>query len=398
MVSFYPGSHEVFRLAGQRLVDALKQRPQDVIAALRHVMVLHVLPDRLDPRQLGTVTGEVDEGDPRRCERRLLLLDALALMHRVVVHHQHQRSLPLPPLRVDRRAPRHFPDELHEPFAVDRPYLFHPQVVFGRLLLRGLPRLLRRALGQAGAQFVNEAACLHAMGTVSADPIHPPPLGRLVRHDQAEADQRPTVADRQGHREPHLVAVVEVNQALLPLFSRAASSFFFAATSSGFCLCFTLRAVRFHDSCHRRRKRRRWAALTRTPNRCSIHSANCGAVQVRSPFSSSRRTASPIAGVRREGRPTGGRSVRASKPAARNVLIQCRTRFSLIPRWRAIWGTLRPLWERRTISSRSRVRGRIPGAWVRRCNSRCCSSLNCTRYKARFLRALLSAYPFRAPA
>ena len=114
-------------------------------------------------------------------------------------------------------------------------YLLDAQIMLGRLLLGRLPLLLGGVLRQTGAQFVDKTARLHPVGTVSADPVDAPPLRRLIRHDQAQADQRPTVADRQRHREAHLVAVVEINQALLPLFSWVSSSFSLAATSSGCC-------------------------------------------------------------------------------------------------------------------------------------------------------------------
>src|SRR5262249_42126314 len=147
--SFWAGSKEIGCLSGQRLVCRLLQLLDFGVTALGHLVILHVLPDRLDLRQLRRVAGQVAERNTRPLQLRKRVAHCRTLMHGVVVHPDHQLPLSATVRRIDLRSPGDLPDEAQIALAVDGTHLLHAQTMRSCLLLQAYSPLLRPTFRQA---------------------------------------------------------------------------------------------------------------------------------------------------------------------------------------------------------------------------------------------------------
>ena len=171
---------------GQRPFDRLLEPHIGRVTALRQVLVLDLLPLRLDRIQLRAVGRQKGEADPARCQVWRRLLDRLAVMDRIVVQHDHAGA--------GRNAS-----------------LGHP-IDEGQVGGRVIP-----SLGLA-PRLEEEAGTGRIVRRQRADDIDPSSLGRLIGHHQAVSPPPPSVPGRQRRREAALVQEPQVDHATCRLF------------------------------------------------------------------------------------------------------------------------------------------------------------------------------------
>src|SRR5215211_251842 len=332
------------------------------VAALGEVLVLDLAPDGFDRVELGAVGRQVAEGDAGLRQRRDGVLDGLAVVDRVVVQDD-EAGAPRGAARRVRLRRRH---PAHE------------------------GQVRRRVVAPVGLApgREDEARAGRVVGGQGTDDVDAPPLGRFVGDDDTVAASAPRVARWQGRGEPALIEEPQVDHAVFGLFLSPSSSATLASYAAGSRrLCATEVTVRCQPKRRRWSRTLRWSGWTRTPCSRASQATTWRVVQVRPPASSRASSAWRCASVTRGGRPGRGRSGRAVNPSAKNALTYLRTVCSWQPRWRAMRGIVQPASLNRTISRRSRVRGAMPGSWVRARNSSRWVAVNSTRIMAGLLLA-----------
>jgi hypothetical protein len=114
-----------FGFVRQCLLDSLLKDFYLRLAPLLHLVMLDRLPDRFDLRQLGTVRRQVQQRNVGRCEFGARLLHQFALVNRVVVQHNHQRTNALPAFQIERRTTGEVSEEGDQARSVYRADFLH---------------------------------------------------------------------------------------------------------------------------------------------------------------------------------------------------------------------------------------------------------------------------------